>query len=76
MKMKATQLRASIYGVLDEALLTGKAVVIERKGRLLKLEPVEKASKLKRLAVQKVMSADPESIVSIDWSDKWSHDLP
>jgi len=76
MRMKATQLRASIYGILDEALLTGKSIEIERKGKLLKLEPIERASKLKRLARHKVMTTDPESFVSIDWSDQWSHDLP
>lgn len=76
MKMKATKLRASIYGVLDEVLATGKAIEIERKGKLLKLEPIERPSKLSRLARHKVMTDDPESIVSMDWSGYWTHDLP
>jgi len=76
MKLKATQLRASIYKVLDEALQSGKPIEIERKGRLLKIEPVQRSSKLKRLGRHNVMSDDPQSFVSTDWSDQWSNDLP
>lgn len=74
--LKATQLRASIYRVLDEALATGKPVDVERKGRRLRIEPVQRGSKLERLKRRKIMKADPESFVSPDWSGEWNRDLP
>lgn len=75
MKMKATQLRASIYKVLDEILASGKPVEIERKGQLLRIEPAQKTSKFARLATHDIMKDEPESFVSSDWSQEWKHDL-
>jgi hypothetical protein len=38
--------------------------------------PKAPASKLARLVKHDCLVGDPESIVHIDWSGEWQHDLP
>lgn len=72
MKVSATTLRQNIYGILDEALSTGQAIEVERKGRILRIIPEEVPSKLARLKKHNWLVGDLESIVHMDWSAEWS----
>lgn len=71
MKLNASSLRQDIYRVLDRILETGVPVEIERKGRLLRIVPVEPAGKLANLRARSYLKVDPEEIVHVDWSDEW-----
>jgi len=72
MRFTATRLRANLYRVLDKVLKTGVPVEIERDGKLLKIVPVEAQDKLKNLKPHKgYLSADPQSLVHVDWSGEW-----
>ena len=76
MPITASQLRADVYNILDRALETGEPVEIERRGRLLRLVPVERPPKLSRLVRREgVVVGDPEDLVHLDWSSEWSGDL-
>lgn len=72
MKVTASQLRQDIYSILDTALETGVPVEIVRKGRLLKIVPEQKPSKLARLKKRACVTGDLDSIVHMDWSKEWS----
>ena len=76
MAITASSLRGNIYRLLDQVLETGQPLEIERKGRLLKIIPEERPSKMSRLVKHPCIKGDPESIVHMDWSDEWQHDLP
>ena len=76
MVLNASKLRANIYRLLDHVLETGETIEVERKGRRLKIIPVDPPSKLSRLSKHDCMKCDPEEIVHIDWSEAWKHDLP
>jgi hypothetical protein len=52
-------------------LATGVPVEIRRKGKTLKIVPVEPPSKLARLKKRPLMLDDPESYVHLDWSGEW-----
>lgn len=71
MSYTASRLREDIYRILDEVLATGIPVDIERRGRLLRIIPVEGQSKLKNLKARKYLRTDAESIVHMDWSQEW-----
>ena len=75
MKMTATALRANLYRVLDQVLETGEPVEVERKGRRVRLIPVEAppaADLLARLQPHPgYIVGDPDDIVHLDWSDTW-----
>jgi len=72
MKITASKLRENIYNILDHALETGVAVEVERKGRILKIVPEAKPSKLAKLKKRDCLVGDPESIVHMDWLKEWS----
>jgi len=76
MAITASTLRGNIYRLLDQVLESGQPLEIERKGELLKIIPENRSAKMSRLIKHPCLQGDPESIVHMDWSDEWQHDLP
>ena len=73
MKVTATQLRANIYRILDEALRTGEPVIIERDGRTLRIVPDGTATRLDGLVPHPdFIVGDPDDLVHMDWSSEWN----
>jgi prevent-host-death family protein len=71
-KVTASQLRQNVYSILDETLETGVPVEIVRKGRVLRIVPDLKPSKLARLKKRACINGDPDSIIHMDWLKEWS----
>jgi antitoxin (DNA-binding transcriptional repressor) of toxin-antitoxin stability system len=71
-RITAAKLRQNLYNILDQALETGVPVEVERKGRVLKIVPEPKPSKLAKLKKRNVLVGDPESIVHMNWLKYWS----
>jgi len=68
----ASRLRADLYRTLDRVLETGRPVEIERKGRLLRIVPVEQDDPLARLRPHPdAVRGDLQSLVHLDWSEAW-----
>ena len=74
--IKATNLRADIFHLLDRVLESGRPLEIERKGKILQIVPKVKTSRLKKLAKHNCILCNPEEIVHIDWEKEWNNDLP
>lgn len=71
--VNASELRANIYRLLDQALETGVPVEIERRGRRLRIVPDNPPSKLARLIPHPGdIIGDPEDLVHVDWSAEWT----
>ena len=71
MRVTASKLRENVYRILDEVIETGVPVEIERRGRVVKLVPVEPPSKLENLPPRPYLRAEPEDLVHLDWSEEW-----
>lgn len=71
MTLTASKLRENIYRLLDQVLKTGQALEIERKGKRLKIIPLETTGKLKNLQERPIMTGDAGSLVHLDWSSEW-----
>ncbi|HEX2164760.1 MAG TPA: type II toxin-antitoxin system prevent-host-death family antitoxin [Thermoanaerobaculia bacterium] len=72
MTLTASKLRENIYRILDEVLETGVPVEIERRGRMLKIVPVETRGRLANLKPNPgFVIGDPEDLVHLDWSSEW-----
>ncbi len=72
MAYRATDLRRDIYKILDQVLATGRAVEIERNGKLLRIIPVEQAPPTERLKpIPGLIVGDPAALEHIDWSGEW-----
>jgi hypothetical protein len=72
MKITASRLRENIYTILDQALDTGVPVEVIRKGRVLRIVPDQKPSKLARLKKRPCVVGDLDAIVHVDWTKEWS----
>ena len=72
MRVTASKLRADIYNILDQSLKTGVPVEVVRKGKILKIVPDSKPSKLSRLKKRNAIVGDPEDLVHMDWTKEWS----
>lgn len=74
--MNATKLRAELYTVLDQVLETGKPVIIERKGKKLRLSVEKEQKPIRRKWSKPRPELLPEGvtiddIMSVDWSKEW-----
>lgn len=75
MPITASQLRADVYRLLDQAIATGEPLEIERNGVVLRLVPPQPRHWLDRLPRREgVVAGDPESLVHVDWTDSWEPD--
>lgn len=71
-RVKASQLRANIYKLLDQAIESGQPIEVERRGKILRIAPAVVASKLARLPHRPdYVRGDAADLVHIDWSDQW-----
>ncbi len=72
----ATQLRKNVYRLLDQVVDSGETIEVNRKGKLIKIEPVGKVSKLASLKPHPdCIRGNPDDLVHVDWSDRWQPDL-
>lgn len=72
MRITASALRANIYKLLDRVIESGTPIVIERKGKELKISPVEPPAKLSRLVARPdFLTVDPDALIHVDWSHEW-----
>ncbi len=72
MAITASELRRTVYRVLDRVVDTGQAVEIERRGRRLRIIAAEPVSKLGRLISRPdYLRVEAADIVRMDWSDEW-----
>ncbi len=72
MRITASKLRADIYRILDEAIASGEPVEVVRKGKVVRIVPETRLSKIARLKKRKVFNGNPEDIIGMDWSREWT----
>lgn len=78
MPMSLTELRANLYKIVDQIIMTGIPVEIQRNGHMLKIISTDEniPSRLNRLQPKTdVIIGDPESLVHSEWLSEWS-ELP
>ncbi|MBE9204894.1 type II toxin-antitoxin system Phd/YefM family antitoxin [Synechocystis salina LEGE 06099] len=72
-----TELRQNLYNLLDQVLETGIPLEISRKGKRLRIAPVETLDKLQCLVSRpEVINGDPEDLVALSWEGEINLDLP
>lgn len=72
-----TELRTNIYHLLDEVLATGIPIEIKKGNKRLRIVAVERVDKFQNLVARpQVILGDPEELVSINWENEVSVDLP
>lgn len=72
MRIKASQLRADIYNILDSVIVTGEVVEVERGGAIVRITSDRSMSKLSKLKKRKSTSGDISKLYDITWEKEWS----
>ena len=72
-----TELRGNIYKLLDEVLQTGVPLEINKGGKLLRIVPMKKKTKLSNLVKKpNAIVGNPDDLVDISWEKEVNLDLP
>jgi len=71
MTVTASGLRQNVYQLLDRVLDRGEPLEVRRRGRILRILPSERGSKLARRRKRACIKGDPEALVHRDWSREW-----
>jgi len=72
----ATELRKDVYRLLDQVIDSGETIEVNRKGKLIRIEPADKVNTLASLKPHPdCIRGDPEDLVHMDWSTNWQPDL-
>ena len=73
MEMTASALRRDIYRILDHVIETGEPVIVERKGRRIRITAESAPSRLDSLVRRPdVVVGDSGDFVHLDWSSEWT----
>jgi len=66
--IKPTKLRENIYRLLDQVLETGVPIEIKRRGKKLRIVPMEDIDKFQNLEYRpEIIRGDPEDLIHIEW---------
>lgn len=72
-----TELQSNTNNLLDEVLDTGVPIEVNKKGKKLRIVPVEKSDKLQNLISRPhVIKVNPNDLVNINWYKEMNLDLP
>ena len=72
MHFTASQLRQTLYQLLDQVLESGVPLEVERNGRRLRIISADGPPKLERVVEHEdYVVGDPEELVHVDWSNEW-----
>ncbi len=72
----ATELRKDVYRLLDQVVDSGEVIEVNRKGKLIRIEPVRRTKKLASLKPHPdCIRGNPDDLVHMDWSDDWQPSL-
>ena len=74
--MNLTELRQDIYQKFDEVIATQEPLLVDRKGHILKITPLGRASRIASLEPQELVVGDIEDLIHMDWSETWSEKTP
>lgn len=75
MAITASQLRADVYRLIDNAIATGEPLDIERNGVIVRLVPPRATHWLDRLPRREWTGpGDIEDLAEVDWSGSWNPD--
>lgn len=72
--LSLTALRSRLFKLVDGVIETGIPVEIERKGKRLRIELVEKKSKFDNLKKRKCIIGDPDELIDLKVSE-WNEEL-
>ncbi len=76
MEVHPSELRKSIYNLLDQIIKTGIPLEIKREGHKLKIAPSRPYSKSANFKLNLgCIIGDPEELIDINWNENWKPEI-
>ncbi len=71
--LTTSKLRANIYNIFDQALESGQAIEVTRKGKKLRIVPEHTVLKTQRITPwPDAIVGDAQDLAKISWEDEWN----
>ena len=75
-QLTATHLRAKLFKTLDQVIVTGESVEIQRPGGCVRLVAAESSGRLARLRPHPgTIIGNPDDLADLSWEDVWRPNL-
>jgi len=71
MVVTPSKLRENLYNLLDSVIEKGELLEISRKGKILRIVPEQRPSRLDKIVAKKITTASDDELINTSWEDEW-----
>jgi hypothetical protein len=71
MVVTPSKLRENLYNLLDAVAEKGELLEISRKGKILRIVPEQRPSRLDKIIAKNITTASDEELINTSWGDEW-----
>ena len=71
MVVSPSKLRENLYNLLDSVIEKGELLEISREGKLLRIIPEQRPSRLDKIVAKKITTASDDELINTPWESEW-----
>lgn len=71
MVVTPSKLRENLYNLLDSVIEKGELLEISRKGKILRIVPEQRPSRLDKIVPKNITTASDEELINTSWESEW-----
>ncbi|MCD8543894.1 hypothetical protein [Sulfurospirillum cavolei] len=71
MVVTPSKLRENLYNLLDAVIEKGEPLEISRKGKILRIAPEQRPSRLDKIVAKKIITASDDELINTSWEGEW-----
>jgi len=71
MVVTPSKLRENLYNLLDSVIEKGELLEISRKGKLLRIVPEQRPSRLDKIVAKNITTASDDELINTSWESEW-----
>jgi len=71
MVVTPSKLRENLYNLLDSVIEKGELLEISRKGKILRIVPEQRPSRLDKIIAKKITTVSDEELINTSWENEW-----
>ncbi|AHJ12500.1 hypothetical protein [Sulfurospirillum multivorans] len=71
MVVTPSKLRENLYNLLDSVIEKGELLEISRKGKLLRIVPEQRPSRLDKIVAKNITTTSDDELINTPWESEW-----
>lgn len=71
MVVTPSKLRENLYNLLDAVAEKGELLEISRKGKILRIVPEQRPSRLDKIIAKKITTVGDDELINTSWENEW-----